>query len=99
MPHRAAQAEHLSEGDMVMCSDGSVGMLCELRAGVNLSTVKFGADGPFQYFWWRDIRRATGKEIFEAGLSGVGCTPDQAQAVTEYKRSLRTVQKQRKKTS
>ena len=76
----------LSEGCFVICPDGRVGMLHELRNSPFKCAVKFGADGPIRYFSWRDLHRATGEDIVEAELLGVGCAPDQEEAASEYAR-------------
>jgi hypothetical protein len=62
----------LREGDMVVCPDGTIGLLSELRA-IGLSQVQFGAAGPFRRFSWKNLRRAAPVEIEDEGLHGVGC--------------------------
>jgi len=59
------------EGDMVVCADGSVGLLIELNPYPKRCTVRFGADGPDREVL--NFRRAKGPEIIAAGLSSVGC--------------------------
>jgi len=80
------QAKHIAEGDMVICPDGRVGLLAELRIEPHRCAVQFGAAGPTGRYLWRCLQRATGEDIVEAGLLGVGCTEDQAQAASEYER-------------
>ena len=82
-------ATHLAEGDMVVCPNGRVGLLAELRTEPYRCAVQFGADGSIVLYAWRSLRRATGKEIVLAGLLGVGCSADQAQAASEYERELK----------
>ena len=80
------QAQHFAEGDMVLCPDGSVGLLINLAIEPHQCAVQFGASGPVRYFTWRRLQRATGQEIIEAGLLGVGCTADQARDAAAYAR-------------
>lgn len=55
---------------MVVCADGSVGLLLTLRAYPRYSSITFGSDGPVKRL--RKFHRATGREIIDAGLVGVG---------------------------
>ena len=66
------QATTLSEGDMVVCPDGSVGLLSHLRIR-SACAVQFGSAGPFRRHMWTVLRRATVDEIKDAGLWDVGC--------------------------
>lgn len=59
------------EGDMVICSDGRVGLLITLRSYPQRSAVTFGAAGPIRHF--TNFRRADALDIINAGLVGVGC--------------------------
>ena len=65
-------------------------MLAKLAIEPGRCTVRFGPDGPERHLTWRRLRRATGREIVEAGLLGVGCTKDQARAALEYARQRKT---------
>lgn len=62
----------MRNGDMVVCENGRIGLLTELRVMLD-STVQFGADGPIGHYHYRALRRATMDEILAAGLEGVGC--------------------------
>jgi len=66
------EATAIKEGDMVICPDGDIGLLSEHRI-VGSCAVQFGAGGPFKRYPWKTLRRATMKEIIDAGLHGVGC--------------------------
>ncbi len=86
------QASYLSEGDIVVCSDGSVGLLMELRA-FGRSAVQFGASGPVMRYSWKSLRAATETEITEAGLNGVGRNPTRELILKKSKRGRRDHQK------
>lgn len=59
---------------MVVCPDGSVGLLAEIRFPPRLCAVQFGASGPFRRFSLHRLRYASGNDIRDAGLLGVGCS-------------------------
>lgn len=75
---RRAEACALKNGDMVVCSDGTVGLLAHVRVW-GTSSVQFGASGPFRQYPWKTLRCATMKEIKDAGLYGVGCNQSDSQ--------------------
>lgn len=64
-------ASSLRDGDMVHTPDGRMGVIVDMS--IRLTVVTFGADGPFGYYPWRALRRASMDEIRRTGLYGVGC--------------------------
>lgn len=66
-PHSAT----LQEFDMVVCPDGTVGLLTTLML-TGPSAVRLAVNA-WQRHDWRALRRATLKEIADAGLEGADC--------------------------
>lgn len=62
-------------GDMVLTSDGRLGLVRELLQKRSLADVQFGATGPFRIYKLSEVRHATEEEIQRAGLGGVGRNP------------------------
>jgi hypothetical protein len=74
------------QGDLVVTRKGRVGMLQEVRRPPCKCPVAFGAAGPVGWFLLTGLRRATGREILDAGLDGVGC--NQMNEVTAARRDV-----------
>lgn len=54
----------VSEDFWVRVPDGRKGLLAELSA--KKAIVQFGADGPFEKFWWRQLRFESGLHKYKA---------------------------------
>lgn len=85
------QATAIQVGHFVICADGRIGMVSELWPcrKDDSALVQFGPTGPVRYEDWRTLRIATGQEIIDAGLAGVGCKNEVEIRVPKKKKAAR----------